>query len=161
MNRRFPRLTTLALAAVLAVAVTARGQTADPAVGTWKLNLAKSTYSPGPPPKSPTVRKLEASPGGFFKAVADGVDAQGKPTHNEITFKYDGKDYALKGAASPTTRAYTLKGNTIKFVTKVDGQVTTTVNITFSADGKTETGITTGKDAQGRAVKNVAVWDRQ
>jgi hypothetical protein len=27
-----------------------------PLQGTWKLNVAKSTYSPGPPPKSQTLK---------------------------------------------------------------------------------------------------------
>jgi hypothetical protein len=39
-------------AAVLAGTMLA--QPTDPQVGTWKLNLAKSKYSPGPAPKSAT-----------------------------------------------------------------------------------------------------------
>jgi hypothetical protein len=47
------------LAAMLALAMGAATMAADSNVGTWKLNPAKSTYSPGPAPKSQTL-KIEA-----------------------------------------------------------------------------------------------------
>src|SRR5262245_61826519 len=62
--------------------------------GTWKWNVAKSKYSPGPAPQSNTI-KFEAIDGGI-KLLADGADAQGKKTHNEYTAKFDGKDYPTK-----------------------------------------------------------------
>jgi hypothetical protein len=67
---------------------------ADMLPGTWKLNVAKSKYSPGPAPQSNTV-KFEAIAGGV-KLTADGVDSQGKKTHNEYTAKFDGKDNPAK-----------------------------------------------------------------
>src|SRR5438552_10948802 len=78
--------------AVAAFALTASA--ADMLAGTWKLNVAKSKYSPGPAPQSNMV-KFEAIDGGI-KLVADGLDSQGKKTHNEYTAKYDGKDYLTK-----------------------------------------------------------------
>src|SRR4051812_23014989 len=47
----------------------------DPQVGVWTLNVAKSTYSPGPAPKSATTR-IEAA-GMGTKVVADQVMAHG------------------------------------------------------------------------------------
>lgn len=44
-------LKTLLIAAVVALGTTA-ALAADPAIGSWKLNLEKSTYSPGPAPKA-------------------------------------------------------------------------------------------------------------
>src|SRR5262245_24107797 len=41
--------------AALVFTVAARAQTTDPYVGTWTLDIAKSTYKPGPAPKSTTV----------------------------------------------------------------------------------------------------------
>src|SRR3989441_9051484 len=67
---------------------------ADMLTGTWKLNVAKSKYSPGPAPQGNTV-KFESIEGGI-KLVADGVDSQGKKTHNEYTAKFDGKDSPTK-----------------------------------------------------------------
>ena len=64
----------------LAVVLAGSGavQAADNWMGTWKLNVAKSKYSPGPAPKSNTA-KYEASEGGMM-AVTDGMNAEGKPT---------------------------------------------------------------------------------
>src|SRR5262245_35047842 len=67
---------------------------ADMFSGTWKLNVAKSKYSPGPAPKSGTL-KVEAVEGGL-KVTNDGENAEGKKTHTEYTVKFDGKDYPDK-----------------------------------------------------------------
>src|SRR5579863_9582909 len=69
---------------------------ADPAVGTWKLNVAKSKYSPGPPPKSATITYEETAEG--IKRTGESVDAEGKTTSFEYTAKYDGKDYPVTGS---------------------------------------------------------------
>ena len=53
----------------------------DPMVGTWKLNLSKSTYSPGPAPKS-AINKFEPREDGM-KATIDMVDGQGKKIHSD------------------------------------------------------------------------------
>jgi len=50
---------------------------------------AKSKYSPGPIPKSTTV-KIE-SDADNIKLSSDGIDAAGNPTHVAYTAKYDGK----------------------------------------------------------------------
>ena len=46
-------------AVVISVAIAASGAApiaqGIPGIGTWKLNVAKSKYSPGPAPKSATV----------------------------------------------------------------------------------------------------------
>ena len=61
------------------------GAADDPLVGTWKLNLAQSKYSPGPPPMSGTT-KIVAVTGGI-RLVADGVNDQGQATHAAYTAK--------------------------------------------------------------------------
>ena len=81
-NRRF-LTSSLVLAAILAFTVIAWG--ADSNVGTWKLNLDKSKYSPGPAPKSATLT-IEAQDGGI-KYTSHGENAQGSPTHIEFTAK--------------------------------------------------------------------------
>src|ERR1700693_78 len=75
---------------------------ANPSLGTWKLNEAKSKLSPGLP-KNLTVT-YEAV-GDKIKGTVDGVDGQGKPTHNEWTGKFDGKDYPVTGDPNSETRA--------------------------------------------------------
>ncbi len=134
---------------------------ADNLLGTWKLNVAKSKYSPGPAPKSSTTR-WETVPAGGLKITSDGVDAAGKSTHTEIVTMFDGKEAELKSAAEPTTRLYSrINAHTYEFVTRVNGKVTTTSRGTNSANGKTRTLVTTGTNSDGKPVNNMAVYDRQ
>ena len=162
MERRIlPRLFLLAAFFAISVPVTAQAQ--DAWVGTWKLNLAKSKYDPATlAPKSQTV-KQEAVAGGGFKGTTDGVDAQGKPTHTEQSSMFDGKASEIKGAPDAnTTRVYKrIDNRTYEYVQSVGGKLTTTARTVVAADGKTRTITTTGKDAQGRTINNVAVYDRQ
>ena len=69
---------------------------ADSAIGTWKLNVAKSKYTPGPSPKSATITYEETADG--IKRTGESVDAEGKTTSFEYTAKYDGKDYPVTGS---------------------------------------------------------------
>lgn len=154
-----------ALTALLSVPVAVMGQSSDPSIatlGTWKLNVAKSKYEPASAAPKSNMVKMEASQGGV-KSTTDGIDAQGKPTHTEIAFKLDGKEYELKGVPDAnSTRIYTrIDDRTYQFVNKVGGKVTTTVKAVLAADGKTRTLTTTGKNVQGQMVNNVAIWERQ
>jgi hypothetical protein len=155
----------VSLAALFAVSATARTQSPDPGVmiGTWKTNLAKSTYSPGPKPTVATTRKTETAPGGLFKTTTDGTNAQGQPTHTETVYGLDGKDNPVTGAQAPnTTAAYKrIDSRTFEVTNKVDGKQTTTTRVVISADGKTTTATQTGKNTEGQTVKNVIVADKQ
>ena len=129
-------------------------------LGVWKVNVAKSTYSPGPPPKS-NMSTWDVV-GGQFRNVNEAVETNGQATKTEIIVKFDGTDIPLKGAAEPTTRAYKrIDDRTFEFVTKVNGKVTTTFRSVLSSDGRTRTATTTGTNAQGQAVKNVVLWEKQ
>jgi hypothetical protein len=158
MRNRFFLTSTVTLVAVLAFTVVASG--ADSNVGTWKLNLDKSKYSPGPAPKSATLT-IEAHDGGI-KYTADGENAQGSPIHVEFTAKYDGKDNPATG--SPEYNSIALKridANTTESTTKKDGKVMVTSRTVISNDGKTRTLTSKGKNAAGQDGNNVVVYDRQ
>src|SRR5260370_7370520 len=71
----------------------------NPFVGTWKLNLAKSKFEPGPAPKSQT--RTVVAQGGGAKYTFDGVAADGTPFSYSFTVKYDGKDYPVTGTGMP------------------------------------------------------------
>lgn len=161
MMHRFLRTLTLggALAVVVPIASLA-AQAADPAAGTWELNLAKSKFSPGPPPKSLT-RTFEATAAGVTYS-AKGIDADGKPTLIEYTAKYDRKDYPVTG--SPNFDAISLKRiNASKAVAtlKKAGKVVQTSTRVVSKDGKTLTLTTKGRNAKGQRVNDVMVFDKQ
>ena len=119
-----PRLGML-LFLTLLVSVGVQAQN-DPLNGTWKLNLTKSKYSGGPPPKSQII-KYEPYGGDGLKITTDGVDAQGNPTHTETSAKFDGKDYPLTG--SPNADTISMKridANTTERTYKKADKVTST-----------------------------------
>jgi hypothetical protein len=129
-------------------------------LGSWKLDPAKSKYSPGPAPKS-QMAKLEEAEGGL-KVVSDRVDADGKTTHFEYTAKLDGKDYPVKG--DPGRDAVSVKkidDYTLEITNKKAGKVTTTIRAVYAKDGKSRTETATGVDGQGRKVENVTQWSKQ
>jgi len=133
---------------------------ADVSLGTWKVNVAKSKYSPGPAPKAQTV-KYEAT-GDNMKITVDGTDTTGKPIHNEWTGKFDGKDYAVKGDPDTDMRAYRrIDDYTTEIVAKKAGKVTTTTKSVYSKDGKTRTSTATGTDPRGQKVDNTIVYEKQ
>jgi len=150
----------LALATMVFCFAVNGASAADVFSGNWKVNLAKSKYSPGPAPKGPNFSKIDAMPGGL-KFTNDGVNAEGKPTHNEWSGKFDGKDNPVKGDPNRDTAALKkINDHTIEIVNKKDGKVTTTGRHVFSKDGKTRTGTTTGVNAKGEKVNNVTVYEK-
>jgi hypothetical protein len=131
----------------------------DVQMGTWKLNEAKSKFAAGAPKNNTVV--YEAA-GDKVKVTVDGVDGAGKPTHNEWTGSFDGKDYAVTGDPTSDTRAYKkVNDHTLDLTAKKDGKVTVTGKIAVSADGKTRTVRTSGTDSAGKKMKNTAVYDKQ
>src|SRR5277367_2506733 len=110
---------------------------ASPQMGTWKLNEAKSKLSPGLPKNTMVTYEVA---GDNIKVTVDGVDGQGKPTHNEWTGKFDGKDYAVTGDPTSDMRSYKMVDeHTLALIVKKGGKVTVTGTIVTSADGKTRT----------------------
>jgi hypothetical protein len=156
--RRYMKTRTIVLTLALSFVAVALGF-ASPNMGTWKLNEAKSKF----PPKAPknTTVVYEAA-GDNVKVTVDGVDGEGKPTHNEWTGKFDGKDYPLTGDRTSNTRSYTkIDDRTTELTNKKDGKVTTTGRIVISADGKSRTVTVSGTDPSGNPVEFTAVYDKQ
>ena len=132
----------------------------DPQVGVWKLNLAKSKYSPGPAPKSGTTM-IEAA-GAGAKVTVDQELADGTKRHWTFTANYDGKDSPVTGNPEADTVARTrINATTVQTVSKKGGKVTTTQTSAVSSDGKTRTVTTKGVNAAGQQVSNVAVYEKQ
>ena len=147
-------LLTLALCVVAGTLCFASAQ-----MGTWKLNEAKSKLAPGAA-KNHTV--VYEAAGDNVKVTVDGTGSDGKPTHNQWTGKFDGKDYPVTGDPSSDARSYKMVDErTLELTVKKDGKVTTTGRITVSADGKSRTVSTSGTDSKGKKVTSTAVYDRQ
>ena len=127
--------------------------------GTWKLNETKSKFAPGSPKNTMVV--YEAA-GNDVKVTVNGVDAKGKPTHNEWTGKFDGKNYPVTGDPTSEARSYKkINDHTLALTVWHHGRVMTTGRIVVSADGKSRTVATNGMDAKGKTFKNTAVYDKQ
>jgi hypothetical protein len=130
-----------------------------PHLGTWKVNEAKSKITPG---TQENLTVTYEAAGDNVKATLDGIDAQGKPTHNEWTGKFDGKDYPVTGDPTSDTRAYKkIDDRTLEVTAKKDGKVTLTARIVISADGKTRNLTTHSTDSSGKKIVNTAVYDKQ
>jgi len=158
---KLARVTMVLASGVLMIAVLATAQPKDPFVGTWKLNVAKSKYTPGPAPKSSTSVYEAAGQG--YKISVKTEPASGPVREWSITTNLDGKDAPVTGN-NPNADTIAMKrvdANTLEMVSKKGGKVITTQKNVVAADGKTRTLTTTGTDEQGKPVNNVAVFEKQ
>ena len=131
----------------------------NPNMGTWKLNEAKSKIPTGMM-KNTTV--VYAAKGDNVNCTTDGTGSDGAPVHTEWTGQLDGKDYPLTGDPTADSRSYTkINNRTLTLENKKDGKVTTSGRIVVSADGKTRTLTVSAKDAAGKKVSSIAVYDKQ
>jgi hypothetical protein len=132
---------------------------ADPHMGTWKLNEAKSKITPGTA-KFTTVTFKDML--GNIKVTADGINANGKPTHNEWTGKFDGKNYPVTGDSTSDARSFKkIDDRTLELTGWNHGRVLVTGRIVVSVDGKSRTVITRGTTPKGKNFANAAVYDKQ
>jgi hypothetical protein len=152
------RIVILLTLAVLFVGVTVC--LADsPQMGTWKLNEAKSKFSPG---ATKNITVVYEAAGDSVKVIVDGVDGTGNPSHNEWTGKFDRKFYPVTGDPTSDERSYRkINNHTLALTGKKDGKVTLTGRVVVSANGRTRTVTTTATDSKGKSVSNKAVYDKQ
>ena len=128
--------------------------------GTWKMNVAKSTYSPRPVPKSETVTYESSTDGFTYKVTA--TEADGSPTNLTGALHFDGKDVPTTGSPDyDTVATRRIDANTSETTRKKNGKVVQTVRRVLSRDGRTLTLTTTGSNARGDSIKNVGVYERQ
>jgi hypothetical protein len=151
------RVILLTLAVLFASATVCLAQ--NPHMGTWKLNEAKSKFSPGASKNTTVVYEAD---GDNVKVIVDGVDGAGNPTHNEWTGKFDGKYYPVTGDPTSDTRSYKkINNRTLALTGKKGGKISLNGRIGVSANGKTRTVTTSGRDAKGKRFSNRAVYDKQ
>ncbi len=143
----------------LASAAVSVAQSPAPGLGTWKLNVAKSKFSPGPAPKSLSVTFSAAGQG--VKGVIDGISGDGAKVHWEYTANFDGKPYPVTGNANgDMVVAKRVDANTVETSYTLKGKPMTTNRRVVSADGKTLTVTTVGTNAQGQKVNDVQVFEK-
>jgi hypothetical protein len=132
----------------------------DPSNGTWKLNVEKSKFDPGPAPKSSTVTiKIE---NGTETYSGETTDAAGKSTPMSFTAKLDGSDSPVTGNPLGDTIAIKHPSpSKFEATIKSGGKVTVTVHVVVSADGKTRTLTYSGKTPDGKDAHSVLVYNKQ
>jgi hypothetical protein len=155
MNRR--TLTTMALLGLtIATALPQVGfAQSSPLIGTWRLNLDRSKFSPGPPPRSGTLTYTQD--GQNIRNTAQAIDAQGNAISGVLMHIYDGQPHPTTGVQTIDASAYTrLDANTFIFSRSKVGKLVSTGNAVISPDGKTLTITTTGTNGN-----SVAVYEKQ
>jgi hypothetical protein len=107
----------------------------DPFFGVWRLNLTKSRYSPGPPPKSGTLYIHGDAQNRRDSAVA--IELQGNPTAPIFTHIYDRQPHPVTGSPAADAAAYTRgDANTLNYRCMKAGNVVSTGTITVSRTGR-------------------------
>ena len=144
-------LALLGLAAVLSAA--------DPIVGNWKLNPAKSKYKAGQPPKEETVTIVEA--GSDFDVTIKGTSAQGTPISTHYTVPAAGGQGKIIESPYDAVSRKRLGQRQAEITSSKGGKVVMTVRTRVSADGKTLTANVKGVDPTGSPVDGTAVLEKQ
>ena len=132
----------------------------DPAVGTWKLNVASLMQftRPGADRAHDDDRVCRRRDQGDGEG---GTRADGSPVSVSYSYKTDGKDYPTTGSQDFDSVALKRSGMTVEGVRKKDGKQVQTYSRVVSKDGTTMTVTIKGMNAKGQTINNVAVYEKQ
>jgi hypothetical protein len=159
-TRRMFLFAVVAVASVVVFGGTALAQN-NPFIGTWKLNVAKSKFDPGPPPMNDT-RRWEAWETNGVTFSGTRVLADGKRLTFGYSAHYDGKDYRESGWPDFDTIALKRIGaNTVVFTLKKGGKVVAMGQDVVSSDGKMLTTTRRNVNAKGQKVRWAMIFDKQ
>ena len=151
--------TSLSFIVLAAVFFASPAFAADPVVGAWKLNVAKSKFNAGAELTAGTRIYTEAN--GLYTLDQKLTGADGKEKSNRAQYQ-NGKDVKqATAAAADTTFAKKVDANTWDFDLKKDGKVVGHVHRVVSADGKTLTVTNTGMQLSGAMGDETLVFDKQ
>ena len=152
----------LALAALAIVALQSSAVAADPFVGTYKLNAAKSASSGGQVPPELTLTISEEKD--HLLIETSGKTATGSAITADVLVlpKSGGTVKAPDGtSAYDSTVVSRTNANTIDVVALQKGKERTRVKFALSRDGKTLTRSFTSTNAQGKPVTGTSVLERK
>ena len=135
---------------------------ADNSLGTWKLNVAKSSYGGARMPVKNLVVIRQASADGV-KVSQIGERIDGTALNSTYTTRYDGKECVVQGT-SPFDRITVKQLDANSFVDerkKKDGLFHAKVKTLISEDGKTLTTVATGINSEGKQFTSTLIHERQ
>lgn len=153
----------LQLLGLLLIVGVGQAQQPSPFIGTWKMNLAKSTFAPGPGPATPNLTRIETAPGGITMTVT-GRSASGQEERTVRPAPLDGKDHPITGRQSSiydTVAVSQIDSRTWKEVYKKAGEVVRMGRRVISTDDKTMTFVGVGTSPAGRFEHNIIIYERQ
>ena len=151
---------------LVVVAITAVGMiAADVRLGTWKYDAKKSKTTAANPIKS-QIDVREALPDGRVQISRSGQFADGTAFKYVFAYKYDGKEYKVKGAPFTLIAVKRIDNNTTSFEASVEpvkggSKYNMRGQTVVSRDIQTLTQTSRGTDAAGKAVESTAVFIRQ
>ena len=132
----------------------------DPVIGTWKLDLARSTFSPGPAPRSQTLTYVKTAQG--LALTLKTMAASGKETTATVTYTTDGRPYAVSGDPDyDIVSAKQVDPLTMQILFMTAAKTVGTALRTVSKDGKTLTYTQKGTHTSGVAYDYHMIFDRQ
>jgi len=142
--------------------VTKTAVAADPVVGTWELNVAKSKFNSAlnPAPKSET-RTYSESADGVTAVTIKTVGANGKEETLSLSFKVDGKDYPVNDPQADTITEKRIDSHTVEYSEKKAGKTRLQGQRTVSQDGNTLTVSDTWTDKSGVKISQTMVYDKR
>ena len=131
----------------------------EPFLGTWELNLAKSSITRGAPPQSETIENVAEA--GGFKSTLTTVTGRGKGVEIHH-YNFDGAFHQTEGGDPRELSFKRVDRRNIDSDTKRNGQITVKRHFQLSEDGRTMTIVASGTSGGGRAyVNDTRVYDRK
>jgi hypothetical protein len=152
----------LGLGIIVAIGLTlpAFSQSANPLLGTWKLNVEKSTFFTPAPKNGMATWAPDAQ--GVLKNSGGGIDAQGQEYKFTFTHIWDGKPHPVTGTPLFNEDTYDrINTNTLNFVRSKDGKPVQMGSLAVSDDGKVLSVTVIAVGANGQLVRSVGVWEKQ
>ena len=134
---------------------------ADPTVGSWTLNVAKSRFLSGPAFRAETRTYVEQTDG--VKVSIRTTEATGKVVTTEYLAAYDGQVHPVSGAGGPADAVALKKVNeyVAESILLHAGREVATTRRVVSSDLKTMTITYKGLDPRGQQVDYTLVYERK
>jgi len=123
--------------------------------GNWKLDVAKSNQHQF---ATATAQMKQTGPD-TYHVVYDGARKSGEKTHQEASTTYDGKKHESSAGASVVDEHP--DASTWTFTRYKDGKIVNQMRTVVSKGNTTATTTTKDLGADGKAVQEVFVWERQ
>ena len=131
-------------------------------IGTWKMNVAKSKFTPADSNPIKSLTSVREAIDGGVKVTSTGERQDGTAINSSSSVKYDGKEYPVTGAAWDTISVKQKDANTFTVeLKKTGGKYHTTGRLVISKDGKTMTITSKGTNAEGQPISSTQIYEKQ